>query len=208
MVAKRIYELNGAGTLSGDLTFPLDNANIPEAVSASLDQLRTWVHDEVDAQLSTALLSSINFLDVGGSVSFIPNSDQGILVIFDRDTAGRAGVFHFRVGVDPFIEPITMSAIDGVPEWNPVSGPPPVVLNTIGLGASIDGTITLSNGFPDPLNLVVTPGRASTIGEMTIANLDQLPLLAPTSQSTVVLEDRGQGFRMSLADLAAYLRTL
>lgn len=208
MVAKRIPELGDAGTLTDDLKLVLDVEGAPEAMQASLAVFRAWVGAQVDQELSASLLASVVGLASGASTSIIPNSVQGVLVVFDRDTPGRLAVLQYRVGADPFIQGVTVSAVDGLDEWNPVVGAPPVTTDQIGVGVSIDGTITFSNGFAAPLNLAFTPGRAAILGSLTIANLGQIPVLAPTPATTVVLEDQGQALRMSLGEFATYLAAL
>jgi hypothetical protein len=205
MVAKRVYEIADAAALTDDMSFLLDAPGLPEAVQASLATLRAWVDAEVGSQLSASLLATVTALDAGASTSITPNSPQGVLIVFDRDTPGRLAIFQYQVGEDAFIEPITVSSVSGVDEWNLVVGAPPVTAGQIGVGVSVTGSITFSNGFAVPVNLAVTPGRTAILGELTIANLDQVPLLAPTSRSTVVMEDQGQGLRTSLPDFAAYV---
>jgi hypothetical protein len=205
MVAKRVYEIADAAALTDDMSFLLDAPGLPEAVQASLATLRAWVDAEVGSQLSASLLATVTALDAGASTSITPNSPQGVLIVFDRDTPGRLAIFQYQVGEDAFIEPITVSSVSGVDEWNLVVGAPPVTAGQIGVGVSVTGSITFSNGFAVPVNLAVTPGRAAILGELTIANLDQVPLLAPTPATTVLLEDQGQALRMSLSGFADYI---
>lgn len=206
MPGERLYSLDDLAEIIDDMAFALDREDFPQAMKARAGLIRAWVQSAVDAQVTAAISSTVRTVAPGANVSFDPLSTAGTLFVSDRDAPGRWALVQYKVGVGAFARLLLYSESGpDAPDWNAGTGVPAVVADRIGVGAGLTGSITLVNGFASTVSLLVTPGRASILGQLTIANLDQVPVFAIEPASSVILEIAGQAYRADLSELGTWV---